>query len=70
MGSKHSANSAGSDKPVKRARNVITLQKKLNVVNRLGHRESAASVAILASIRRHGTHRFIYFVGRRLCYVC
>ena len=69
MSPKCSANSAGGDKPVKRARNVMTLKETLSVRNRLGHRKSVVSVVILASTVCHGTHRFICFVGRQHCYI-
>ena len=43
MHPRRSANSAGGDKPAKRARNVMTLEKKLDVVNRLGRGNNAVS---------------------------
>ena len=47
MCSKRSENIIGGDKLSKRARNVLPLEKKLDVLNRLGRGESAASVARL-----------------------
>ncbi|KAI1888220.1 hypothetical protein AGOR_G00182770 [Albula goreensis] len=50
MGPKRPASDSAGGKPTKRARNVMTLEKKLDVVNRLGRGESAASVARLMGV--------------------
>lgn len=71
MDSKLSADSAGIDKPVKRGRKLVTLENKLDVVTKMGHRESAQPVAFLHLLgRRCSRHQFLCFVGGQLCYVC
>ena len=55
---------------MKRARNVMTLEKKTRCGEQIGAGRVRVAVAILVSTGFHGAHRFLCFVGRRLCYVC
>lgn len=62
MSPKCSANTAGGDKPTKRARNVMTLER--NSIHWTSWRECWASVAILVITRHYGKHCFLHFVSR------